>query len=282
MLNGTTFVSSELVRRESLKDAAVFLSDQRPKLILLDLHLPDARGLALLAHVSGMAPHVPIVVLTAQDDDELSAHAVKAGAQDYLVKGGFNTKTLARAIRHALARQQLLVDLEHARSREVQRATHDDLTGLPNRILFFDRLGQAIERSRRSVTRFAVVFVDLNGFKDVNDTDGHAAGDEILRQVAARLTSGVRASDTVARLGGDEFTVLYEGIPSREAAQRLAQGIHEKFVQPMLIDGRPHSISISAGLALYPDDGGCPETLLQFADTAMYEEKRAAKVRLRR
>ena len=124
-----------------------------------------------------------------------------------------------------------------------------------------------------------MVYVDLNGFKEVNDTFGHAAGDEILREVARRLSANVRASDTVARLGGDEFTFLFESIPHRQTAEALVRSLREKFTEGMLVDGHEHVISISAGLAMYPEDGQEPEGLLRVADSAMYAEKTAQKAR---
>lgn len=272
--NGSSFA---LERARSLESAIDFLRDRQPALILLDLHLPDAHGLSLLNHVRTVAAQVPIVVLTALDDEGLAIEAVTCGAQDYLVKGSFDTKTLTRAIRHALARHEVLADLEHARSREAQRATHDHLTGLPNRMLFFDRLGHAVARSERSGSHFAVVFIDLDGFKTVNDMCGHDVGDDLLRQVAARLTANVRANDTVARLGGDEFTILYEGVSDRPTADALVRHLQATFAEPCMIDGRPHSIVLSAGLALYPENGRDVDALLKFADSAMYAHKRGAK-----
>jgi diguanylate cyclase (GGDEF)-like protein len=268
-----------VLRANSLGAVAEQLRPGLPTLILLDMHLPDGRGLKLLEQVTALAPQVPIVVLTSLDDERLAIAAVKAGAQDYLVKGSFDPKALLRAMRHAMARHQLLADLEHARSREANRATHDDLTGLPNRVLFFDRLGHSIDRAARSCSRFAVVFIDLDGFKQVNDVSGHAAGDEILRLVANRLQSSVRASDTVARIGGDEFTILFEPVPDRSTVDTLVNALSVKFQEPMVVDGCPHPISMSAGVAIYPEDGREPHTLLEFADTAMYAAKHASKMR---
>ncbi|MEP7344066.1 MAG: GGDEF domain-containing response regulator, partial [Gemmatimonadaceae bacterium] len=269
-----------LLRAETLAIALGVLRCEQPRLILLDMHLPDDHGLSLLRHVRLAAPQTPIVVITSLDDDRLATDALKAGAQDYLVKGDLTVGSLTRALRHAEARHKLLADLEHARSQETERATHDNLTGLPNRILLFDRLGHVLNRCIRASTRFALVFIDLNGFKEVNDTYGHATGDEILREVARRLTASIRSSDTVARLGGDEFTVLFEEIPDRCTAETLVQGIHARFLHPIIVHGHGHRISVSAGLAVYPDNGRDAASLLGFADAAMYEKKYAAKSRM--
>jgi diguanylate cyclase (GGDEF)-like protein len=277
MSRGVDLFPFTLARADSLARALAILHNDQPQLILLDMHLPDGHGLPLLESVRAAAPQVPIVVLTALDDDRLSNEALLAGAQDYLVKGEFTIGELTRSLRHAVARQQLLADLEEARSREAQRATHDELTSLPNRLLFLDRLDHALDRCVRSSTRLAVVFIDLNGFKQVNDTHGHEAGDIILGEVARRLIANLRASDTVARLGGDEFTVLYEQIPDRTTAHALMNGLHDRFRQPILLDGREHQISISAGLAVYPEDGSDAAALLRCADGAMYAQKAGAK-----
>ncbi len=275
MVTRSDLATFDFSRTASLAEALVSLRREQPRLILLDLHLPDGQGLSLLHLVRTAAPLAPIVVLTALDDDQLATEALKSGAQDYLVKGTYNTAALNRTIRHAIARHELLTDLERARSREAKRATHDELTGLPNRLLFFDRIGHALERSFRTSSRFAVVYIDLNGFKTVNDSFGHAAGDEILREVARRLKSHVRASDTVARLGGDEFTILYETFPDRRTAEALVRGLHEIFEDPIVVDEREHAISVSAGLAVYPEDGQDAETLLRVADGVMYAAKSA-------
>lgn len=153
-------------------------------------------------------------------------------------------------------------------------ANYDTLTGLPNRTLLSERLARAVVRARRSATRVAVLFLDLDRFKDINDSMGHAAGDRILKAAAARLQETVREVDTVARLGGDEFTVILEDLPDSAAAEQMATRIVEAFAAPLEIEGRAEtSISPSIGIALYPDHATTPTDLLKFADTAMYQAK---------
>jgi len=153
------------------------------------------------------------------------------------------------------------------------RATHDALTGLPNRTLLSERLDHALAAARRAGTLVAVVFVDLDDFKRVNDGFGHATGDLLLRQVADRLAGSGRATDTVARWGGDEFVLVAEDLPSADAAAALAMKIGERLRLPFDIDGRPHHVTASFGVSLFPKDGDDAEALVQNADRAMYRAK---------
>jgi diguanylate cyclase (GGDEF)-like protein/PAS domain S-box-containing protein len=161
-----------------------------------------------------------------------------------------------------------------AESRIVYQAHHDALTGLPNRTLLYDRLTKELARSRRHGNRrLAVLFLDLDQFKVVNDTLGHAAGDRLLVEIAGRLRETVRDSDTVARIGGDEFTFLLPGIDRAADAARTAQKILDAISRPIEIDGHPLYVTTSIGISLYPADGEEPEALLSNADIAMYRAK---------
>jgi diguanylate cyclase (GGDEF)-like protein/PAS domain S-box-containing protein len=153
-------------------------------------------------------------------------------------------------------------------------ANYDTLTGLPNRTLLSERLSRAIIRARRQESRVAVLFIDLDHFKDINDSLGHAAGDRLLKAAAARLQAAIGPTDTVARLGGDEFTIIVEDLDSPEAAGRLAAELLAAFGMPLDVDER-HQVSItpSIGVSLYPDHAMVPTDLLKFADTAMYQAK---------
>lgn len=153
-------------------------------------------------------------------------------------------------------------------------AHHDLLTGLANRRLFMDRLEQEIKQAKRSSLSFSILFMDLDGFKEVNDLLGHDAGDRLLCDVAERLTDCVREADTIARLGGDEFTVLLTGAQQHKDVALVAQTIIEILAMPFRIDRRTVEISVSIGLSRYPQDGSTPRALLQAADKAMYKAKR--------
>ena len=161
--------------------------------------------------------------------------------------------------------------------REVERmASHDQLTGLPNRYLLLDRLETALRNADRERTNFGLLFIDLDGFKAVNDTHGHLAGDELLRQVAARLVRCVRRADTVGRLGGDEFVVLL-GAVNRRGAVEVRRKMRAAIGRPFRLDDADVSISASVGVALYPEDATAADDLLAAGDRSMYEVKHARR-----
>ncbi|BES70121.1 hypothetical protein RE428_11390 [Marinobacter nanhaiticus D15-8W] len=167
--------------------------------------------------------------------------------------------------------------LAKAHEHEHRLANYDAVTGLPNRTCFEDRLTQAIERAEREPQNLAVMFLDLDHFKNVNDTVGHAEGDQLLREVAERLLGCVRKSDTVARLGGDEFTLALMNIAHPEVAAEVARSILQSISQPFVLGGREFYIGSSIGIAVYPDDGDTVDLLLRNADTAMYEVKKLGR-----
>lgn len=244
-------------------------------LVVLDLTLPDSAGLATLrTFQSGVVDAPAILVLTGLEDETLALDAVKAGAQDFVVKGGMGAATLVQACRHAIERHRMSQELMAANDRVRHLATHCSLTHLPNRYLFMDRLGTALKNAPRSGSGLAVVFLDLDRFKPINDGFGHAAGDRVLREVADRLRASVRASDTIARLGGDEFTVLLPGVRDRADAERIARKLVEAVARPMNVEGRSVSVHASAGAAIYPSGGSTAEAILRNADAAMFQAKR--------
>lgn len=153
-------------------------------------------------------------------------------------------------------------------------AHHDLLTTLPNRRLFMDRLKQEVKHAKRKNQHLAVLFMDIDGFKEVNDSFGHEVGDHLLCQVAERLTDCVREEDTVARMGGDEFTVILTGVAKRRDAELVAQGIVEAIAKPFSIAQRPVHATASIGISFYPENGSTPIELIQAADRAMYNAKR--------
>ena len=152
-------------------------------------------------------------------------------------------------------------------------AQHDPLTGLPNRALFSDRVHQMLAHARRHGGYVAMIFIDLDKFKFINDTYGHAVGDLMLQHVAARLLEVTRRTDTVGRIGGDEFVILMGELPEREIALNLAEKIRLLVAQPLVLNTNELNISCSIGVAFYPDDGTDEETLIKNADDAMYRAK---------
>ncbi len=164
-------------------------------------------------------------------------------------------------------------ELTEQRSILDYQAHHDALTGLPNRVLFNDRLEQAIEVAKRNETKVALLFIDLDHFKEINDSLGHVVGDEILKVITLRLEEVVRKEDTVARLGGDEFTVILEELIHAEDASLIANKILTDFAKVIQIEGHNLYVSCSIGISIYPDDGKSAQNLLKFADSAMYRAK---------
>lgn len=167
-------------------------------------------------------------------------------------------------------RKKLEVELE-------KQANYDKLTGLPNRRLFFERLERLIVESERDNTQFALLFIDLDGFKDINDNYGHEAGDEVLITVGQRIQKCIRKSDTAARMGGDEYSALIRGIKDKKAIRNVVQKIHKGLQEVMHIGDHGCYINSSIGIAIYPENGMDSETLLRNADSIMYEVKRNGK-----
>jgi len=388
--------SPKMVRARRLGAALELLDDLVVDLVLLDLNLPDSRGLETLHRLRRRAPDLAVVVLSGQSDVALAAEAVESGAQDYLVKGRFDAELLDRALRHALSRHRLSARLRESEERyslalegahdgiwdwdlttdhlfvsdrwremlgfgnheefrrpedwfslvvpedlrrlrtainahrrgisphlEVEHrvrtkqgrirwvltrgaavadeqgrtrrlagsqtditrfkeaearlrhdAYHDRLTGLPNRALLLDRLQQAIKRRLRMPNRgFALLFIDLDHFKMVNDSMGHAVGDRFLVAFADRVRTLLRPSDTFARLGGDEFCILLEETSSDDDGERVAGRLQKALVNPLLVDGQPLFASASIGITDSQTAYTRPEDILRDADIAMYRSK---------
>jgi diguanylate cyclase (GGDEF)-like protein len=241
--------------------------------VLLDV-APDGQvdTLNLLEYVRLSAPDAPIVILTGTDDEALAVSAVKAGAQDCLAKCRLTPILLRRTLVQAIERKRAEAELAHL-------ALHDQLTGLPNRALFLDRLGVALDRSRRSGSQLAVMFLDFDNFKEINDSRGHGVGDRLLAALGGRLSTHLRPMDTVARFGGDEFTFLFEDLTSEREVVLIADRICEAARQPIEIDGLELTVTVSVGIAMVADPTVAPETVIREADAAMYRAKEHGRSR---
>ncbi|MBQ5948813.1 EAL domain-containing protein [Massilia sp. ST3] len=203
-----------------------------------------------------------------------AADAIRRARDELEVRVAERTAELAGA--NALLQDEI-VERRQAEARVHHMAYHDSLTGLPNRALLSDRLDCAIRTAQRSGRKLALMFIDLDRFKNINDSLGHLTGDHLLREVAKRLVVAVRASDTVARLGGDEFVVLLPEIASGEECRLVGDKIIEALASPFPFEGRSLHISPSIGICVYPDDGSDVETLMRHADAAMYHAKGAGR-----
>jgi diguanylate cyclase (GGDEF)-like protein/PAS domain S-box-containing protein len=386
----------DITHHRSMKDACQYLAEHKTNIVLLDLGLPDATGLDTLKQMLAAAPHVPVLVMTGLGDETVAAKALRAGAQDFLVKGEFQPGVVLRALRYAVERKALeeqvyferegarttlnsigdavicldeaggitflnraaeimtglawggtnealssairltspsgapidlrqhfdfpaskndgnisicatitshsgtelpveyivhnmldrtntavgmvcvLRDLSATRALSAKlehMAQHDALTGLPNRPLLLDRIRHAIAMAERHANQPGVLFLDLDDFKHVNDSLGHAMGDKLLQSVADRLAGCVRTSDTVSRVGGDEFVILLAEITNPEDAAIAANRMLNALKAPHKINQHELYITTSIGISLYPGDGNDAEKLIKNADTAMYWAK---------
>jgi diguanylate cyclase (GGDEF)-like protein/PAS domain S-box-containing protein len=184
---------------------------------------------------------------------------------------------LVGAIRDITERQLRAKALEQKNAELSHQADHDALTGLPNRKRFYECLHQSLEKASRNQELVALLFLDLDGFKSINDSLGHNVGDLLLKTVARRLKKCLRGSDTISRLGGDEFTVILPAIPGSEEAAKVAEKICDAIIQPFILEEHTVSVTTSIGISLYPIDGQEPEILVKKADTAMYRAKERGK-----
>ncbi len=372
-----------------LSDALDRLAHSNFAAILLDLSLPDSYGLDTVVRIS-TASAAPVIVLTGMNDEDLALSAVRAGAQDYLIKGEVTTSLLSRAIRYAIERHRsatearlhvavfnsisegilitdvdarivdinpavthitgygesdlignnprilqsghhdplfyqsmweslisdgywqgeiwnrrkageiylqrltinavrnsvgqithyvsVIMDITLQKQAEDQlffRATHDALTGLPNRDHFHGRLSHAVARCRREGGMLAVMMIDLNRFKQINDTLGHSSGDVVLQTTAQRMLKSVRKSDLVARLGGDEFVIVLDQVSNIETCTRVAEMVTTAIAEPIIFDDKPWEISASIGISMCPRDGYIVDGLIESADEAMYRAKQS-------
>ncbi len=297
-------VDAEVAEAESGNAALAACLDQDFALILLDVNMPEMDGFEVAAFLGEEAStrDIPIIFVSAAYSDLQQLRGYGSGAVDYIAKP-INEVILLSKVQVFLdlyrSRAQLKAALDelHERNRELEvqmaerrraedaarhQASHDGLTGLPNRMLFIDRLGQAIERHARSRLPVALAYVDIDEFKPVNDSHGHHVGDALLVAIAQRMRECVRASDTVARLGGDEFAVVMEDAADSDAVvQRLVETLCERLRQPYLleVDGQQFEVMVGAsvGIALFPRHGTDCDALIRSADHAMYQAKRNGK-----
>jgi diguanylate cyclase (GGDEF)-like protein len=234
--------------------------------VLLDFQADRMAAQALLGKAVQQNCPLPIIVMTAEMDHHVDREAIRSGASDYLLKGRVDSQLLERAIRYAIERK--------GAERKLARLAHyDPLTDVPNRILFRDRLAGAVERARRASQTVALFFIDLDGFKQINDTLGHDAGDELIRTVASRLAACVRRSDSVARIGGDEFTLILEDISTTGDIVNIARKVIDVISRPVQFGTQQLFVGASIGIAVYPEGGEDVDTLLKHADMAMYQAK---------
>ncbi len=275
----------ELLSAHSNAAAQKVLS-RRPDiaLILLDVVMEsDRAGLDLVRFVRGRLQNrmVRIVLRTGQPGQAPPREVITENdIDDYRTKTELTFDRLFVVVTAALRTYQLLSTMAEHQRRISHLATHDDLTGLPNRTLLHDRIHQAMAYARRSGRLLALLFIDLDGFKFINDSFGHTQGDALLKAIATRLEREIRAGDTVARLGGDEFVVMLGDVADADDVMRMADKLLRVLSEPTLADGRSLLVTASIGISIYPDDGQNVEVLLQHADSALYAAKHGGRNRV--
>ena len=231
------------------------------------LAIAEERGIPSFTNLAeAIEASRPCLAFNLTSDEDVTAYA-EAQLGNTNVIGGFQARFLWNIITRLKQTNEQVLHLAH----------HDTLTTLPNRTLFYDRLNQAITRARRDKESIAVLFLDLDGFKLINDTLGHSAGDALLQEAAKRIVACVRDSDTAARMGGDEFTVILCNVRTPSSIDRVAKMIVEAIARPFMLNGKECSVSVSIGIALYPGNGETAEQLVKISDAAMYLAKHSGK-----
>ncbi|WEF35063.1 diguanylate cyclase domain-containing protein [Pseudoduganella chitinolytica] len=247
-------------------------------LILLDLQMPGLNGFQVMKGLKEIEQdgYLPVLALTAQPAFKIAA--LEAGARDFISKP-FDLLEVHKRIHNMLEVRLLYKELAQYSKKQQELALHDPLTGLPNRRLLEDRIETTLQHAVRNQRKAAVMYLDLDGFKAINDTHGHAYGDEILKLVAQRLVGSSRKEDTVARVGGDEFVIVLGDVSGLADAREPASKLIEVVSEPYLVNGITLRLSTSIGIALFPDDAASVGDLIHAADNALYDAKRSGKNR---
>ncbi|WP_444997266.1 diguanylate cyclase [Aliikangiella sp. IMCC44359] len=257
----------------SLRESKKHLGCCEHDVVILDLGLEDSEGLDTLKKFITFKFNAPIIVLTGINNEEMGEKAIKIGAEDYLSKSMLNQALLTKTIKYSIERHALYLKIK-------TQAEQDPLTKLPNRKVFFEKLETLINQGKRNQLTIALIMIDLDGFKPINDTLGHQAGDELLQKFSARLKKTVRISDAIARFGGDEFCMLVTNYKNTEELLQIVNNKHEELNKPYLIDnnGKNESIQIgvSMGVAEWHKDISSKK-LIAIADQALYKSKETNK-----
>jgi diguanylate cyclase (GGDEF)-like protein len=258
----------------TLEDALHSIRTRPCDVILLDIDTREANVPRAINELALAAPATGILVLASRDDSSMASMACELGAQDYLVKAGLNQAGLLRAVHSAIGRKR-------HEARLAEWAYTDAVTGLANRRLFCDRLTHALVRAAREDRDTALLFIDLDRFKAINDSLGHEAGDDVLRGVARLLRGAVRQTDTVARFGGDEFAVLLQSLEDLSRVDLVAKKVLNALDAGVTVRGSPVKVTASIGVGLFPIHAINADALLRCADYAMFLAKQSGGNRFR-
>jgi diguanylate cyclase (GGDEF)-like protein len=248
------------------------LAEQEFDICLLDYRLGSVDGLEFLADLRGEGFDTPIILYTGQQDIEVEREAARLGADDYLAKDDLSAAILDRMVFFAIERRK-------AHSELIRMALTDALTGAANRTALQEFITGARRRAQRHDRQFALLLLDLDGFKTINDEHGHAVGDAVLVNLVRIVKRCTRESDLVARIGGDEFVIVLDDIVNREGALKSAENIRRRLAEGFSLQGGRFAIRASIGVSIWPADGDAMPDLLAVADSSMYRQKRSTRAR---
>jgi diguanylate cyclase (GGDEF)-like protein len=272
-LRKMTRFSANLTTESDLDQALALCATRRFDAIFLDYYWGSFKADDYLRRHADAVRALPIIIITSTNDFTVNEAVIQAGAWDFVCKSDLGPTLLERTILHAMQRSRHEQELH-------QLIRHDSLTGLGNRMMFEEQLKRAVSRADRHNSRCAVMALDLDDFKQINDSLGHDVGDMLLRLVADRLNRGLREEDILARLGGDEFAILIEDVDSPEQLQIIASKLLAALRVPTPIRGISGRITGSFGITLYPDHGKSPLEMMRYADIALYAAKDGGRDRI--
>ena len=276
-----TEVPFEFVEASTAAQGIELCRQQCFDVVLVDFRLPDGTGLDVLRALRGSPDcQAAILILTGMDDEALAARCLDEGAQDFLVKSELDSRHIARVIQQARHRFRLEEEVHRHHAELRTMAERDSLTGLSNRMFFDASLRTAMSLALRHRAPLALMLLDVDQFKYVNDSFGHDTGDRLLQEVSRRLQGALRAGDLLCRIGGDEFAVLAHQFANEQQSLILAQRIQEAMSRPIHLGTVELTCTVSIGVVCYPSSAECPEELLKHADMAMYKSKRAGRNRV--
>jgi len=274
MLDGSLSLAFDLHAVPTLGEARGRLATLAPDVVVLDLSLPDSGGLGTLSAIRAECEQVPIVVMSGQEDEELSLRILREGADSFLSKSEARTSLLVRMLWHAIERRKMAGDLARSIAWSQEIASHDLLTGLPNRTSFFERLARLVREAEVGRATLAMLMVDFDRFRRVNDRYGQRDGDMFLRLAAERIAACLRTDEMLCRVGGDEFALAISGFRKDIDAARVARRVLRAFHEPISHGGASCVLTASIGIAVFPQDGAGAELLISSAETALFHAKR--------